>query len=70
VFFYIYIKDVLLHYKLPLIIVPRKVILPTTDNNHNGGVMVSVLASSAVDRGFVPDRFKPKMIKLVFVDFR
>jgi hypothetical protein len=29
--------------------------------------MVSVLASSAVDRGFDPDRVKPKTIKLVFV---
>ena len=29
--------------------------------------MVSVLASSVVDRGFKPDRVKPKTIKLVFV---
>jgi hypothetical protein len=29
--------------------------------------MVSVLASSAVDRGFDPDPVKPKTIKLVFV---
>ena len=29
--------------------------------------MVSVLASSAVDRGFDPDQVKPKTIKLVFV---
>ena len=29
--------------------------------------MVSVLASTAVDRGFEPDRVKPKTIKLVFV---
>ena len=28
--------------------------------------MVSVFASSAVDRGFVPDGVKPKTIKLVF----
>ena len=35
--------------------------------NRIGGVMVSVLASSAVDRGFEPDRVKPKTIKLVFV---
>jgi hypothetical protein len=33
----------------------------------NGGVMVSVLASSAVECGFEPDRVKPKTIKLVFV---
>ena len=32
-----------------------------------GGVMVSVLALSAVDRGFEPDRVKPKTIILVFV---
>ena len=30
-------------------------------------VMVSVLASSAVDRGFEPDRVKPKTIQLVCV---
>ena len=35
--------------------------------NRIGGVMVSVLASSAVDCGFEPDRVKPKTIKLVFV---
>ena len=35
--------------------------------NRIGGVMVSVLASSAVDRGFEPGRVKPKTIKLVFV---
>jgi hypothetical protein len=29
--------------------------------------MVSVLASSAVDRGFKPRSVKPKTIKLVFV---
>jgi hypothetical protein len=29
--------------------------------------MVSVLASSVVDRGFEPGRVKPKTIKLVFV---
>ena len=32
-----------------------------------GGVMVSVLASSAVDRGFDPRRVKPKTITMVFV---
>ena len=31
--------------------------------------MVSVLASSAVDRGFEPGRVKPKTMKLVFVAF-
>jgi hypothetical protein len=31
-----------------------------------GGVMVSVLASSAVDRGFEPWSGQPKTIKLVF----
>jgi hypothetical protein len=30
-------------------------------------VVVSMLASSAVDRGFKPDLVKPKTIKLVFV---
>ena len=30
-------------------------------------VMISVLASSAIDRGFEPNRVKPKIIKLVFV---
>ena len=34
-------------------------------------VMVSMLASSAVDSGFLhPDHVKPKTIKLVFVDFQ
>jgi len=32
-----------------------------------GGVMVSVLSSGAVDRGFEHDRVKTKTIKLVFV---
>ena len=31
--------------------------------NHISGVMVSVLASSAVDRGFESDWVKPKTIK-------
>ena len=35
--------------------------------NRIGDVMVSVLASIAVDRGFKPGRVKPKTIKLVFV---
>jgi hypothetical protein len=35
--------------------------------NHFSGVMVSVLASSAVDRGCEPGRVKQKTIKLVFV---
>ena len=35
--------------------------------NRIGGVIVSMLASNAVDRGFEPDRVKPKTIKLVFV---
>jgi hypothetical protein len=35
--------------------------------NRVGGVMVSVLASSVVDRGFEPDRVKTKTRKLVFV---
>ena len=30
-----------------------------------GGVKVSVLASSAVDRGFEPGQVKPKTIKLI-----
>ena len=29
--------------------------------------MVSVIASSAVDRGFEPGRIEPKTVKLVFV---
>jgi hypothetical protein len=38
--------------------------------NRIGGVMVSLLPSSAVDSvGLSPDRIKPKIIKLVFVDF-
>jgi hypothetical protein len=35
--------------------------------NRIGGVMVSVLASSAVDLGLSPVRVEPKNIKLVFV---
>jgi hypothetical protein len=31
-----------------------------------GGVMIGVLASSAVDRGFEPRSCQPKTIKLVF----
>ena len=34
------------------------------NNNHNGGVMVSVLPSSAVDRGFEPRLGKPKDYKI------
>ena len=35
---------------------------------HQCGVMVSMLASSAVDRGFeTPSQVKPKTMKLVFV---
>ena len=39
--------------------------LPIT--NRIGDVMVCVIASSSVDRGFEPEWFKPKTIKLVFV---
>jgi hypothetical protein len=35
--------------------------------NQIGGVMVRVLASSALDRGFEHDRVKPKTVKLVCV---
>ena len=35
--------------------------------NHIGGVMVSVLAFSAVDRGFEPGSGQTNTIKLVFV---
>ena len=35
--------------------------------NRTGGVMVSALASSALDREFEPDRVKPKTTKLVCV---
>ena len=35
--------------------------------NHSSGVMVGVLVSGVVDRGFEPGRVKPKTIKLVFV---
>ena len=35
--------------------------------NRTSGVMVSVLASRAVDRGFEPGPIKPNTIKLVFV---
>jgi hypothetical protein len=37
------------------------------NKNRIGGVMVSVLASSAVGRGFEPDRVKLKTKKKVFV---
>jgi len=39
--------------------------LVTDDGNRIGSVIVDVLASSVVDRGF--GRVKPKTIKLVFV---
>ena len=35
--------------------------------DHIGGVMVSLIASSVVDRGLSPDRIKTKTMKLVFV---
>ena len=35
--------------------------------NPIGGVMVSALPSSLVDRGFDPDRVKPKTIQMIFV---
>ena len=35
--------------------------------NPIGDVMVSALPSSLVDRGFDPDRVKPKTIKMIFV---
>ena len=37
--------------------------------NRNSGIVVSVLASSAVDRGFEPGQVKPKTMKFVFVAF-
>jgi hypothetical protein len=41
---------------------------PSNIGNHIGGVMVSVLTSSAVHLGFEPGQVKPKTIKLVFVE--
>jgi hypothetical protein len=42
--------------------------LLTNSFDHIGGIiMVSMLASSVVDRGSSPGRVKPKSIKLVFV---
>ena len=35
--------------------------------NRISGIVVSVLASSAVDRGFEPGQVKPKTMKFVFV---
>jgi hypothetical protein len=43
--------------------------MTSSKKNCNGGVMVTVLASSAVDRGFEPNRVKLKTIKMVFVAF-
>jgi hypothetical protein len=37
-----------------------------TDWNCISDIMVSILVSNAVHRGFKPDRVKPKTIKLVF----
>ena len=37
------------------------------EQSRTGGVMVSELASSVVDRGVEPDRVKPKTIELVLV---
>jgi hypothetical protein len=39
------------------------------EENRISDLMVSALASSAVDCRFEPDRVKPKTIKLVFVSF-
>ena len=39
----------------------------THGHNSIGGVMVNMLASIVVDRGFEHDRIKQKTIKLVFV---
>jgi hypothetical protein len=36
-----------------------------TQLNHIGGVMVSVLSSCAIDRGFDSDRVKPKTMVCV-----
>ena len=44
------------------------IVFPNPSNiNRIDGVMVSMLASSEVDRGFDPGRVKPKTIKMVFV---
>jgi hypothetical protein len=43
--------------------------LPEIYLNSISGVMVSVLSSCAVDRGFETRRVKPKTIKLVFAAF-
>jgi hypothetical protein len=40
---------------------------PYSQSYSISGVVVSVLALSAVDRGFEPSRVQPKTIKLVFV---
>jgi hypothetical protein len=41
--------------------------IPLHIHNFIGGVMISILASSAVDRGFEYDRVKPMTLKLIFV---
>jgi acyl-CoA synthetase (AMP-forming)/AMP-acid ligase II len=38
------------------------------DHKRIDSIMVSMLTSCAIDRGFEHDRVKPKTIKLVFVD--
>ena len=47
----------------------ESMLMQQDNNNRIGGVLISVLASSAVDRGSSPDRVKPMTIKLVFVAF-
>ena len=49
------------------VLIHLKILTSLFQTNHIGGVMVSVLASSAVDRGFEPRSVKSKTIILVFI---
>jgi hypothetical protein len=49
------------------VLIHLKILTSLFQTNRIGGVMVSVLASSAVDRGFEPRSVKSKTIILVFI---
>ena len=52
---------------MSIIITYTSIVYITHFTNRIGGVIVSVLASSAVDRGFEPRSGQTKTIQLVFV---
>ena len=64
-----YLLKLLLRFNVFNILLLTSLVLSKRISNCIGGVMVSMLASSAVDRGFAPRSGQTKTIKLVFVAF-